>query len=346
MNYLISCILILLSALFSGMNLGLMSLDPYELKRKIALGDSHAKKIYAVRKRGNLLLVTLLLGNVAVISALSLYLESIVSGVVAGLATTILITIFGEIIPQALFSRYAMSLGVRLVWLVRFFIIVFYPICAPLAWLLDKLLGDELPTIYSKRELAKIIEEHKHSSQSELDTDEERIIRGALTFAEKSAKDVMTPRSMVVSVNSDQVVDKKMVDRLRASGHSRFPVIDQSAAKVIGTVYLRDLLRLPKASQKVTEICDKKVYYINKDDSLDDVLNAFLKTRHHLFVVVNEFAETEGVLSLEDVLEVVIRRQIVDEFDEHEDLRAVAKKQSRQLKIGKPGLSQGTSKSN
>ncbi len=334
MNYIISLILILLSALFSGMNLGLMSLDPYELKRKIALGDNRAKKIYSVRRRGNLLLVTLLLGNVAVISALSIFLESIVSGVIAGLTTTLLITVFGEIIPQALFSRYAMALGVRLVWLVRFFIFILFPVCAPLAWVLDRLLGDELPTIYTKRELAKIIEEHKHSSQSELDTDEERIIRGALTFAEKSAMDVMTPRSVMVSLDVDEIVDTTTIRRLESSGHSRFPVIDRQTGEAKGIIYLRELLGKNKQNRRAIEVCDKKVYYINSIDNLDDALDAFIKTKHHLFIVVNEFAEIQGVLTLEDVLEKIIKKDIIDEFDRYDDLRAVAKKQANKTRIG------------
>ena len=92
MVYFIVLGLLALSALFSGLTLGLMSLGPHELKRKMALGDTRAKKIYAVRRRGNLLLVTLLVGNVACISTMSIFLDSISSGLVAALATTALIT--------------------------------------------------------------------------------------------------------------------------------------------------------------------------------------------------------------------------------------------------------------
>ncbi len=332
MNYLISIILIFLSALFSGMNLGLMSLDPHELKRKIDFGDKDARKIYEVRKRGNLLLVTLLLGNVAVISALSLFLESIASGLVAGIATTLLITIFGEIIPQAFFARYAISIGARLVWLVKFFIFIMYPICAPLAWMLDKILGEELPTIYPKRELAKIVDEHKKSSRSELDADEARIIRGALTFTEKTAKDVMTPRSMMVSLTEDERLDNKTITRLVSSGHSRFPVTSSKNNDIVGMIFLRDLIKVVEKNVQAKAIYQPGVHYIDKDENLDDALNAFLKTRQHLFVVINEFAEVEGLLSLEDVLEVVVRRQIVDESDKYEDLRAAAKRRSGQIK--------------
>src|SRR6185369_1510939 len=101
MIYVVVLVLLAMSALFSGLTLGLMSLGPHELKRKIALGDVRAKRIFAVRKRGNLLLVTLLVGNVAAISTMSLFLESVSGGLLAGVLTTFLITIFGEILPQA-----------------------------------------------------------------------------------------------------------------------------------------------------------------------------------------------------------------------------------------------------
>src|SRR5258708_1160732 len=130
MMYVIIVGLLALSALFSGLTLGLMSLGPHELKRKMSLGDKRAKQIYSVRKRGNLLLVTLLVGNVATISSLSIFLDSISSGLIAAILTTGLITIFGEIIPQAIFSRYALALGSRAVWIVRIIIIVFYPVTA------------------------------------------------------------------------------------------------------------------------------------------------------------------------------------------------------------------------
>ena len=155
MDYLIVIILVLLSGLFSGLTLGLLSLDKNELKRKISLGNKQAKKVYTVRKKGNLLLCTLLLGNVAVNSTLAIFLGNIASGVIAGLIATGLIVIFGEIIPQATFARYALAVGARTAWLVKIFIIILFPICWPIAWVLDKTLGEEMPTVYSKKELMK-----------------------------------------------------------------------------------------------------------------------------------------------------------------------------------------------
>ena len=119
LNYLIVAFLVLLSGAFSGLTLGFFSLNLTSLERKMKLGDKRAKKVYPIRKNGNLLLCTLLLGNVAVNSTMAIFLGTIASGVIAGIVSTALIVIFGEIIPQAVFSRFALTLGANTVWLVR-----------------------------------------------------------------------------------------------------------------------------------------------------------------------------------------------------------------------------------
>lgn len=329
MAYFISFVLILFSALFSGLTLGLMGLDVQTLKRKLDLGDKEAEKIYVVRKRGNLLLTTLLLGNVAVNSVLSIFLGSVASGVVAGLIATGLIFIFGEIIPQAVISRYAMTFGAKTAWIVRILIIIFIPITWPIAWILDKLLGEELPTVFSRGELIKVIEEHENTSDSDLDEDEERIVKGALTFSNVKVSDVMTPESVVVQLGIKDKLTPKLLKSLRESGHSRFPVHKDDTDDVVGMLFLRDLVGKTSKGKKVSDVYDKKVYFVNIDDPLDDVLNAFLKTKHHLFVAVDDFGAVEGIITVEDVLEEIVGAEIIDEFDKHEDLRKIAADQAK-----------------
>ena len=323
MIYIVVLALLAISALFSGLTLGLMSLGPHELKRKMALGDARARRIYSVRKRGNLLLVTLLVGNVAAISTMSLVLASVTSGVVAGMLTTFLITIFGEILPQAVFSRYAMMLGSRTAWLVHAIIFIFYPVAAPLAWLLDRVLGEELPTMYSRKELMGILEEHGGST---LKKDEERIARGALTFSEKLIRDIMTPRSMVTGIEQDRILDASTIEDLRLSGYSRFPVYDESFDRVTGMLYSQQLIDPALRGKAVSKVASQNVFFVNEDARLDHALNAFIKTKNHLFMVVNQFSEFVGVIAIEDVIEEILGVEIVDEFDKYANVRAVAEK--------------------
>ena len=323
MVYVVVLALLGASALFSGLTLGLMSLNPHELKRKMRLGDRRATEVYSIRKKGNLLLVTLLLGNVATISCLSLYLESIYPSVVAGILATGLITVFGEIAPQAVFSRYALIIGASTAWIVRALMFVLYPVAGPMAWVLDKSLGEELPTMYSRNELVGILQEHRGNA---IRSDEERIARGALTFSGKKITEVMTPRFMVTSIEQDRVLDSKTIDELRKTGYSRFPVYDDSMDHVTGMLYSQQLIDPKNHNKKVLEVCGKKVFFVNENASLDHALNAFIKTKNHLFMVVNEFSEFVGIIAIEDVIEEILGVEIVDEFDKYANVRAVAEK--------------------
>lgn len=329
----VAAALIVLAALFSGLNLGLMSLDTFELKRKADLGDVSAQKVYAIRHRGNLLLVTLLTGNVAVISTLSLVLNSALHGLVAGILTTVLITIFGEIIPQAILARYALRLGAQLAGIVRVIMFVMYPICAPVAWVLDWALGDELPTVYTKSELTRLVEEHRHYVGSGIDKDEARIVRGALTFGDRKIKQIMTPRSVAKMVAADLVLDGAAIRRLKQTGFSRIPVYRSADTPndIGGILYIKDLIGVTPGKKTAGQLARPRVLFVNLDETLDDTLNAFLKTRSHLFMVIDEFAEIQGIVTIEDVLEEIIDKEIADEFDRYDDMRQVARRVKRPM---------------
>lgn len=311
----VAVLLIALAALFSGLNLGLMSLDSFELKRKADLGDDNAAKVYAIRSRGNLLLVTLLTGNVAVISALSIVFDSTLHGVIAGLLTTLLITVFGEILPQAVVARYALEVGAFFAGVVRVIIFILYPVCAPMAWALDRVLGDELPTVYTKQELARLVADHQHYRDSGIDRDEARIVRGALTFGDQTIRQVMTPLRDVMMLDSDEVIDHKLAHRLREAGYSRVPVYGTDRNDIHGILYAKDLVVLDPGTKRVGEVARANVHLVDQDGTLDDALNAFLKSRNHLFVVTDKDKQVRGIVTIEDILEEIIDREITDEFD-------------------------------
>jgi len=328
MTYIITFLLLCCSALFSGLTLGLMSLNTHELKRKMDLHDKYAKKIYPIRKRGNLLLTTLLLGNVAVNAALAIFLGTIAAGLVAGIVSTALIFVFGEIVPQAVISRYAMAFGAKTAWIVKILIVVLLPLTFPIAWILDKTLGEEMPSVYSRNELIKVIQEHGSSKHSDLDTDEERITRGALTFSNKTAVDVMTPKTVVKILDAKVKITVKLIKELRDSGHSKFPVYLSSENNIVGILYLHDLLGKEIKGKTIEKFMKKPAVEVVSTVPLDDILNRFIKEHRHLFIVRDEFGGFEGVISVEDILEVIIGTQIVDEFDKVIDLRALARKKA------------------
>ena len=327
MEYLIVSVLVLLSGLFSGLTLGMFSLNLTALERKIRLGSREAKRIYPIRKNGNLLLCTLLLGNVAVNSAMAVFLGSIATGFTAGLISTGLIVIFGEILPQAVFSRFALKLGAKTVWIVRVFLILLYPITRPLSWLLDKLLGRELPTIWSKREIGEIIRVHEDSPHSSIDKDEERIMLGALSFSERTASDIMTPKRVAFCVKSGFVLDRDGLHKLREKGFSRVPVYGRGRDDMLGVLLVKELIGLDAAEEKSAgELMHKKrLIRVKGSIPLDRLLQHFTKQKAHLATVFDDYGAFLGIATLEDVLEEILKMEIVDESDRAADMRELAR---------------------
>lgn len=303
--------------MFSGLTLGYFSLDQHSLRRRAKHGDIDAKIIYPLRKKGNLLLATLLLGNVLVNTVLSVYLGSIASGVVASIAATSLIFIFGEIAPQAVISRHAMWFGSRLAPVVKLLMIVFYPITKPLAYTLDKLLGDEVPTLYSKTEIMQIVSDHEDSEHSPIDADEERIVHGALQFSHRRVQEVMTPINSVVLLDENQRLTKTFFEELSESGYSRYPVYSGKRTNIIGILYAKDLLTEDDniAIKDTEDAFDTAVLRIKSSQFLDVILGKMLKQKKHLAIVESSAKEAVGVISLEDIIEEIIQQEIEDEDD-------------------------------
>lgn len=335
MTYIVVVVLVVFSALFSGLTLGFFSLNRDDLQRKANLGNKKAQKILVVRKNGNLLLCTLLIGNVAVNSTLSIFLGDIASGVVAGITATSLIVIFGEIIPQAAFSRHALNLGSRLVWLVRLFMFVLFPICWPISWMLDKVLGNEMNTVYSKKELMKLIEEHEDMDESDVDEDEEKIIKGALSFSNKTARDIMTPRSEMFALEKNEKLTKALITKIYKAGHSRIPVYEDNIDNIVGVLFIKDLIAEDLKDKTVGNILDKEIIFADHDKPLDDLLNAFRLKKIHMAIVLNEYSSVAGVVTIEDIIEEIIGAEIMDEFDKYEDLQKLAKQKASKKNVNK-----------
>lgn len=324
MEYLIATALVVLSALFSGLTLGLLSLDTNTLRRRAKHGDAAAAAIYPIRQRGNQLLTTLLLGNVIVNTTLSIYLGSIASGLVAGLTATTLIVLFGEIVPQAVIARHAVWFGSRTIWFTKLVLVLAAPIAYPIAKGLDYVLGKELPTVYSKSELMDIISEHEDSELSPVDADEERIVHGALKFSHMRVREVMTPAEQVVMYDENQRLTRSFFDEISEQGFSRLPIYSGRRDNIVGILYVKDLLTEDEhISIKETEDAFDKTYIrVGPSDLLDAVLAKMLKKKQHLAIVSTRNNQFMGVISLEDIIEEIIQQEIEDEADAEDALVA------------------------
>ena len=167
------------SGLFSGLNLALLGLSRLQLEIEAKAGNEAAQRILELRSDSHFLLTTILWGNVAVNCLLTLLFDSVMVGVAAFLFATIGITIVGEILPQAYFSRNAMRVGAHLVPFIRLYQRILYPVAKPTALLLDRWLGEEEVAYFHERELREVIRHHMQAEDADL---EHREGLGALNF--------------------------------------------------------------------------------------------------------------------------------------------------------------------
>ena len=319
------------SAVLSGLTLGLIALSHHELKQKAQLGLADALKVFPLRASGHELLITLLLVNMIVNSLLVVLLNVVLNGVLAVLIASLLITVFAAVLPQAYLKKHGLKFGARLSPIINKLLMVFHPLAGPLGKFLDRQTGDNYPVIYSKSEIFKIFDEHRLAPESDISSTEIQIIRHALSFGDKFIREVMTPRRVVKLVAAKDTVGPVLMGELHDSGFSRFPVYQDTPDQIVGTLYLHDLVNAP-GSGKVRDIMDHKVFYIHDEQTLDHALQAFIKTKHHLFIVINSFEEFVGIVTIEDILEQIIGKKISGEFDQFDDLRAVAKLEAKEIR--------------
>lgn len=308
--------LIILSAICSGLNVALMSLDIADLQRKARLGDRAAARVLPLRRATHLSLSAILLTNIAAVSATSLVLDSLFYGVVAGVLATLLTVVFGEIFPQALFLRNALKLSALFSPFLRTIIIISWFISKPLQLLLDKLFQDETRHLQSRHELGLLISEHIGADESELDEDEVEIMRGALALSEKRVRDIMTPIGRVYSLLPHTVINGKKIDEIKATGRSRIPVFNKEKTICFGIVLVKQLVDVDfdEHPPRVDELALHPVQSVGSMTALDTMLRKFIGAHTHL-VPIERDGRIVGIVTIEDLLEEIVGQEIEDETD-------------------------------
>jgi CBS domain containing-hemolysin-like protein len=208
----------------------------------------------------------------------------------------------------------------------------------PLLRGLEKWIGrwiqpEPLLLIQSKDELLEILR-HNADEFDHINREELKIAENALTFGEKLVGDCMTPLNTINFISAIEQLTPVVLGELHDSGHTCFPVFQGSNQNIVGTLFLRDVLKA-KGNKTVGDVMRPDVFYINENQTLDYSLRAFLRTKHHTFVVVNEFEDVVGLLTIDDVLAQIIGHPILDEFDQFDDLRAVAKQTAKQKQVAR-----------
>ena len=335
-DLLFAVVLIMLSGLFSGLNLGLMSFAEEDLKIIISGSPDlqerkNAARILPLRRKGNLLLCTLLLGNTMVNAMIAILLAGMSSGVMGGLITTAAIVVFGEIIPQSVCSRHALAIGAKSVPLVWFFLVLCFIVAYPVSLILDKLLGKEISAVYTKHEMLELIklnvDDPEHNIESGLQGEEGHMLKGALTYRDGKIKDVMTEFDSTYMVSIDALLDKKMVLEMLELGHTRMPVYKSSKENVVGILYAKDLVGLgferktPVSTVITTMKGEDRVHFVDVSETLGTANDLCREKCCHM-LIVKEAGTTNkacGVITTEDILEEILQYEIVGDDDKFLD---------------------------
>ncbi|CEO97842.1 CNNM transmembrane domain-containing protein [Plasmodiophora brassicae] len=333
-EYAVAVILLVLSAIFSGLNLGLLGLNVHSLEIALSSGSVQAKYaayILPIRRKANLLLCTLLFGNVAVNAALSILLTDLVSEVQAFILSTSLIVFVGEIVPQAVCSRYALYLGYMATPLVWGILFLLYPICKPVSMILDWLVGPEFTVIYNRNEMRKLVELHHEAGKGDgIQLDEFNIMTGALQYAEKRVAECMTPIDQCFTLDASARLDHETVLAISDSGYSRIPIMDVDPAGhafVCAILYAKDLILVDPDDalpvRHVIALYNRPVTLVYSDCLLKHVFRDFKTGSTHIAIVVDvdssgpgdPFYVIRGLITLEDIAEEIFQQEIMDEKD-------------------------------
>ncbi|VVA89814.1 unnamed protein product [Arabis nemorensis] len=288
----VACLLVLFAGIMSGLTLGLMSLGLVELEILQQSGSSAEKKqsaaILPVVKKQHQLLVTLLLCNAAAMEALPICLDKIFHPFVAVLLSVTFVLAFGEIIPQAICSRYGLAVGANFLWLVRILMVICYPIAYPIGKVLDAVIGHN-DTLFRRAQLKALVSIHSQEAGKggELTHEETMIISGALDLSEKTAEEAMTPIESTFSLDVNTKLDWDTIGKILSRGHSRIPVYLGNAKNIIGLLLVKSLLTVRAETETpVSSVSIRKIPRVPSNMPLYDILNEFQKGSSHMAAVV------------------------------------------------------------
>ncbi|CAG7867632.1 unnamed protein product [Brassica rapa] len=289
----VACLLVLFAGIMSGLTLGLMSLGLVELEILQQSGSSSEKKqasaILPVVKKQHQLLVTLLLCNAAAMEALPICLDKIFHPFVAVLLSVTFVLAFGEIIPQAICSRYGLAVGANFLWLVRILMILCYPIAYPIGKVvLDAVIGHN-DTLFRRAQLKALVSMHSQEAGKggELTHEETMIISGALDLSEKTAEEAMTPIESTFSLDVTTKLNWETIGKILSRGHSRIPVYLGNPKNIIGLLLVKSLLTVRAETEtSVSSVSIRKIPRVPSDMPLYDILNEFQKGNSHMAAVV------------------------------------------------------------
>ena len=323
-------LLLMASALISGSEVALFGLNAQDMQWIKAQESKPSERVLHLLESPKKLLATILIANNAVNIAIVLLFTSMSDRWFAGsefyfferislqtlidiAIATVLILLFGEILPKIYANRNAASFSLRmsmvLTVLDRLFSVLSVPMQSSTVWLENRL--SKSSSNISVDHLSQALE---LASDSDTSNEEKRILEGIVTFGNTDTKQVMRPRIDIFAIAHDAPF-QEVISQVTTKGYSRVPVYQESLDKVIGVLFLKDLLPHLDAEQFDWISLLREPFFVPENKKLDDLLLDFKSQKTHLAVVVDEYGGTSGIVTLEDVIEEIVG-DISDDFDD------------------------------
>nr|CCC47512.1 conserved hypothetical protein [Trypanosoma vivax Y486] len=303
----------------------------------------YASRILPIRRLGNQLLCTLILGNVIVNTLIAQITDSHLRGWQATIISTALTTIGGEVLPQAIMTAHALRVGAESTNLVMFFVFIFYPVCKPLSMVLDYFIGTDPGQVYERNELKRLMFIHAaRGAESGLGEREADLMVGAMELHEKTVMDVLTPINEVLMLEASASLSEETIQLICESGHSRIPVYQGNRNNIIGAVFAKDLLMADLSVGTpvllLVKFYNRRCHVVPSETKLISMLECFRTGRSHMALVQevqqrpsgDPYYEIKGLVTLDDVIEELIHSEIFDESD-HDSIITPANLSSAQL---------------
>tara|TARA_A100001011_G_scaffold137902_1_gene145483 strand:- start:4386 stop:5651 length:1266 start_codon:yes stop_codon:yes gene_type:complete len=319
-------ILLILSALVSGSEVAFFSLNNSDLNGHLFSEDKEIKRIKFLLKKPKRLLATILITNnfiniavVLIFANLSnIFLEDYMTPLVKlifeiGFITTIIL-LFGEIFPKVYANRNSIAFAKKLsrpIKVLDQYILFFMTLpMSRMTRFLEKKLGNR-NNDFSVDQLSQALE---LTSDNETTKEEQKILKGIVSFGNIDTKEIMCPRVDVFALSKKENLNE-IIPKIIKNGFSRIPVFSENLDKIDGILYVKDLLPHFNNFNFDWKKLLKEPIYVPENKKLDDLLNEFQQKKIHLAIVVDEYGGTSGIITLEDILEQIVG-DISDEFDE------------------------------
>ncbi len=249
---------------------------------------------------------------------------------------TFTILLFSEILPKTIGVSFAPKIAPFVAYPLYYLIKIFKPIIKLFRMITRLIPPPQNGTNISAAELQTIAALSLQSG--EIEADQEAVINNIIELKNKIARDVMTPRTVTFSVDQNMTINDMMQSQTKLISHSRIPVYNGEPDNVKGIIMRRDILLAAAENNKNMKLAQlvKPVHFVPETAPLNRILVDFFERKQHLFVVVDEYGSVTGVISMEDIIEEIVGREIMDETDKATDMRELARRQNiifRQRKI-------------